>query len=58
MDDALGYESRILSYVTINTLEGEMTANIGDWIIEGIKNELYPCKHDIFVATYDKVADA
>ena len=41
----------------IPTLEGEMTANIGDWIIEGIKGELYPCKPDIFEATYEEVAE-
>jgi hypothetical protein len=39
----------------IPTLEGEMTANIGDWIIEGIKGELYPCKPDIFKKTYEEV---
>jgi hypothetical protein len=37
----------------IETLEGTMRANIGDWIIRGVKGELYPCKPDIFVATYD-----
>lgn len=40
----------------INTLEGCMTADIGDWIIQGVKGELYPCKPDIFAATYEKVA--
>lgn len=39
----------------INTLEGTMTANSGDWIIRGVKGELYPCKPDIFAATYDAV---
>lgn len=39
----------------ILTLEGTMTARIGDWIIRGIKGELYPCKPDIFAATYDPV---
>lgn len=38
----------------ISTLEGTMAANIGDWIIEGIKGEIYPCKPDIFEATYDR----
>jgi len=37
----------------IRTLEGNMTANLGDWIIKGIKNEIYPCKPDIFDATYE-----
>lgn len=39
----------------IPTLEGDMRANVGDWIILGVKEELYPCKPDIFEATYDRV---
>lgn len=39
----------------IRTLEGVMTASSGDWIIRGVKGELYPCKPDIFEATYDAV---
>ena len=39
----------------INTLEGNMVADKGDWIIKGIKGECYPCKPDIFDMTYDKV---
>lgn len=45
-----------LSHVTISTLEGVMRADIGDWIIRGVKGEFYPCKPDIFDATYDAVA--
>jgi len=41
--------------LTIETLEGDMVAQEGDWIIRGIKGELYPCKPDIFEATYDPV---
>jgi hypothetical protein len=41
--------------IIISTLEGEMTANVGDWIIKGVKGELYPCKPDIFDATYEPV---
>lgn len=37
----------------IQTLEGPITASIGDYIIKGIKGELYPCKPDIFEATYE-----
>lgn len=37
----------------IKTLEGEMKVNDGDWIIRGVKGELYPCKPDIFEATYE-----
>lgn len=37
----------------IQTLEGEMWASPGDWIIKGVKGEFYPCKPDIFEATYE-----
>mgnify|MGYP001567830870 CR=1 FL=1 len=37
----------------IPTLEGTMTANPRDWIIRGVKGEFYPCKPDIFEATYE-----
>lgn len=37
----------------IETLEGVMTASVGDWIIKGVKGEFYPCKPDIFAATYE-----
>lgn len=37
----------------IGTLEGGMKASPGDWIIKGVKGEIYPCKPDIFAATYD-----
>lgn len=39
----------------IRTLEGPMRADPGDWIIRGIKGEYYPCKPDIFDATYEPV---
>lgn len=42
-------------FLYINTLEGEMQVNPGDYVIRGIKGEFYPCKPDIFEATYDKV---
>ena len=41
--------------LVIETLEGVMRADPGDWIITGVKGEKYPCKPDIFEATYDKV---
>jgi len=41
--------------ICIPTLEGEMTASLGDWIIKGVKGEFYPCKPDIFEATYEPV---
>jgi hypothetical protein len=37
----------------IQTLEGDMWARPGDWIIKGVQGEFYPCKPDIFEATYE-----
>lgn len=42
-------------HIAIPTLEGEMMASPGDWIIRGAKGEFYPCKPDIFAATYEAV---
>ena len=39
----------------VTTLEGLMRGSPGDWIIRGVKGELYPCKPDIFAATYESV---
>lgn len=39
----------------IPTLEGNLKADVGDWIIKGVKGEFYPCKPDIFAMTYDPV---
>lgn len=39
----------------IMTLEGSMSANLGDFIIKGVAGEFYPCKPDIFAATYEAV---
>ena len=39
--------------LVIVTLEGKMRAEVGDWIIRGVKGELYPCKPDIFAQTYE-----
>ena len=41
--------------IDIKTLEGTMHALPGDWIIRGVKGELYPCKPDIFAETYEAV---
>lgn len=43
--------------ILIPTLEGLMEASVGDWIIKGVKGEFYPCKPDVFHATYDKVEE-
>lgn len=41
--------------LNIETLEGTMRAEVGDWVIQGVKGEVYPCKPDIFAATYEPV---
>jgi len=40
----------------IDTLEGEMRCQVGDWLVKGIKGEFYPCKPDIFEASYEPEA--
>lgn len=40
-------------YMQIKTLEGEMRAQKGDYVVQGIKGEIYPCKPDIFGASYE-----
>lgn len=52
------YGSGVLGMmVTIMTPEGRMRVSPGDWIITGIKGEKYPCKPDIFAATYEPVGE-
>ena len=41
----------------IDTLEGTMTVSPGDWVIRGVQGEFYPCKPDIFAATYEPVEE-
>jgi hypothetical protein len=63
--DAFDEETAQIEYIIdegvyemkINTLEGVMTAVEGDWIIQGVNGEIYPCKPDIFEKTYEKVED-
>lgn len=43
----------LITEAVISTLEGTMTASSGDWIIQGVKGELYSCKPDIFAVTYE-----
>lgn len=43
--------------ITIRTLEGDMTARKGDWIICGVAGEFYPCKPDIFKETYEPLEE-
>ena len=42
-------------FLFINTLEGTMRASVGDFIIKGVQGDFYPCKPDIFAATYEAV---
>ena len=46
-----------LKYPNITTLEGTMRVSEGDWIIKGVKGEFYPCKPDIFEATYEALGE-
>ena len=48
-------DGSITNYLIIQTLEGVMTANKGDWIIKGVAGEFYPCKSEIFEKTYESV---
>lgn len=41
--------------LVIRTLEGDMHADVGDWIITGVHGEQYPCKPDIFAKTYEAI---
>lgn len=43
--------------VVIATLEGAMTAHVGDWIIRGVAGEFYPCRPDVFEQTYESIGD-
>jgi hypothetical protein len=44
--------------VTIETLEGSMVGNVGDWLITGVNGEQYPCKDDIFQKTYEPAGES
>lgn len=49
--------AHVEGYVEFLTLKGVMTAKIGDYIICGVQGECYPCKSDIFLATYEEVIE-
>lgn len=55
IDDCNFKEVNGITEIYINTLEGKMKANDGDYIIKGIVGEIYPCKAEIFEKTYEKV---
>jgi hypothetical protein len=49
------YDSNKAGELYIETLEGTLVAKAGDWIIRTVAGEFYPCKPDIFAATYDPI---
>lgn len=51
----VNYTNKDNPYLRIETLEGNMKASVGDYIIKGVSGEFYPCKPDIFEKTYEKV---
>lgn len=51
--DITSYQSRVV----IPTLEGDLEVSIGDYVIKGVQGKFYPCKPDIFEATYEKVEE-
>jgi len=66
---APGYEEDVHDYegvtidpadglMVIRTLEGDMKVSLGDWVIRGVQGEFYPCKPEIFAATYEQVEEA
>jgi hypothetical protein len=54
---AILMEGRRKVGLAVKTLEGTMRAELGDWIIRGVAGEFYPCKHEVFVQTYEAVGD-
>ncbi|WP_407690379.1 hypothetical protein [Salimicrobium halophilum] len=54
-DIAVNYNDPDSPYLRIETLEGTMRADVGDYVIKGVNGEFYPCKPDIFEKTYEAV---
>jgi hypothetical protein len=48
---------QIFNILYIQTLEGKMQVSVGDYIIKGVRGELYACKPDIFIDTYEEVTE-
>lgn len=55
LDEQAANAAQMTNGLIIPTLEGDMTASFGDYIIKGVQGEFYPCKPDIFEQTYEKV---
>lgn len=53
--DAVQWGGMLGRTMIVQTLEGHHVASVGDWIIRGVKGELYPIKDDIFRQTYEAV---
>lgn len=53
--EVTAYQTNSIQY--IDTLEGKMKANIGDWIVTGVNGEQYPVKPDIFQKTYEIISE-
>lgn len=51
--NGLALTNTCYDHLTIPTLEGDHNCSVGDYVIKGVKGEFYPCKPDIFLATYD-----
>lgn len=49
------YRNQRDEHLRVETLEGTMSAHVGDWIIRGVKGEFYPCAADVFAATFEAV---
>jgi hypothetical protein len=49
--------NKMLVGIAIDTLEGTMRVDYGDYIIKGVKGKFYPCKHDIFEQTYEEIVE-
>jgi hypothetical protein len=56
-EDNFQFRGPLLKDPCIRTLEGPLLMSMGDWIIKGVKGEFYPCKPDIFAATYEPVEE-
>lgn len=59
VEQKFGGDTReFITGLEIVTLEGVMTANLGDYVIRGVQGEFYPCKREIFEATYELAEEA
>jgi len=57
VDKGIVYYNEASGKLTICTLEGDMTVDKGDYIIQGVEGEIYPCKPGIFEKTYEEVVE-